>query len=125
MGDRGGVHWNSQGHFFAAAAEAMRRILVEKARRRVSAKHGGGWERQDLPESQIVAAEIAGDLLGLNDALDKLAEADPPAAELVKLRWFAGLTVKQAAEILGVSPRKADFIWAYARAWLRREMESD
>ena len=117
-----GQHWDSRGHFFAAAAEAMRRILVENARRRNSEKRGGGIERQELIESQIVAPETGHDLIALDEALDKLAGVDPSSAELVKLRYFAGLTVPQAAEVLGVSPRKADSIWAYARAWLRREM---
>jgi|SRR4051794_37314669 len=116
-------HWNSRGHFFGAAAEAMRRILVENARRRGRYKHGGDRIREELESSQIVAAEVSEDLLALDEALDRLVEHDPQAAELVKLRYFAGLTVPQAAEILGVSPRKADFLWSYARAWLRREIE--
>ena len=115
-------HWNSRGHFFAAAAEAMRRILVENARRRNSEKRGGRCERQELMESQIAAPETGHDLIALDEALNKLAGVDPSSAELVKLRYFAGLTVPQAAEVLGVSARKADSIWAYARAWLRREM---
>ena len=116
-------HWNSRGHFFGAAAEAMRRILVENARRRKRSKHGGDRGREALDPSQIVAPEVSEDLLALDEALDRLAEHDPQSAELVKLRYFAGLTIPQAAEILGVSPRKADFIWSFARAWLRREME--
>jgi RNA polymerase sigma factor (TIGR02999 family) len=115
--------WNSRGHFFAAAAEAMRRILVEAARRRLAAKRGGGWKREDLRESCAALPEGSADLLALNEALDRLAALDPPAAELVKLRYFAGLTGKQAAEALGVSPRRADLLWAFARAWLRREIE--
>ena len=117
-------HWNSRGHFFGAAAEAMRRILVENARRRARAKHGGERIREELPPSEIAAPEIDENLLALDDALDRLAEHDRQAAELVKLRYFAGLTIPQAAEILGVSPRKADFIWSFARAWLRREIEA-
>jgi RNA polymerase sigma factor (TIGR02999 family) len=116
-------HWNSRGHFFGAAAEAMRRILVENARRRKRSKHGGDREREVLDPSQIVAPEDSEDLLALDKALDRLGEHDPQSAELVKLRYFAGLTIPQAAEILGVSPRKADFIWSFARAWLRREIE--
>ena len=116
-------HWNSRGHFFGAAAEAMRRILVENARRRARDKHGGDRGREELAPSQVVAPEVSGDLLALDEALDRLAKHDPPSAELVKLRYFAGLTVPQAAEILGVSPRKADFLWSFARAWLRREIE--
>jgi RNA polymerase sigma factor (TIGR02999 family) len=118
-------HWNSRGHFFAAAAEAMRRILVENARRRSSPKRGGDWERQNGSTSQIVAPQVCGNLIALDEALDKLANEDPPSAELVKLRYFAGLTVKQAAKILDVSPRQADFMWSYARAWLRREIDKE
>jgi RNA polymerase sigma factor (TIGR02999 family) len=114
--------WNGRGHFFAAAAEAMRRILVENARRRSRVKHGGGRAREELAPSQIVAPEISDELLALDEALERLAQNDPQSAELVKLRYFAGLTIPQAAEILGVSPRKADFLWSFARAWLRREM---
>ena len=116
-------HWNSRRHFFGAAAEAMRRILVENARRRNSPRRGRGWERRDEPTSELVAPEISDDLIALDAALDRLAKEDPPSAELVKLRYFAGLTVKQSAEIVGVSPRKADFMWSYARAWLRREID--
>jgi RNA polymerase sigma factor (TIGR02999 family) len=116
-------HWNSRGHFFAAAAEAMRRILVENARRKARVKHGGGRDREVLAPSQIASREESQDLLSLDEALDRLAQHDTQSAELVKLRYFAGLTVSQAAEILGVSPRKADFMWSFARAWLRREIE--
>jgi RNA polymerase sigma factor (TIGR02999 family) len=116
-------HWNSRGHFFGAAAEAMRRILVENARRRARNKHGGDRVREELESSQIVAPEVSEDLLSLDEALERLAEHDAKAAELVKLRYFAGLTIPQAAEILGISPRKADFLWSFARAWLRREIE--
>ena len=118
-------HWNSRGHFFGAAAEAMRRILVENARRRKSAKHGGNLDRQDLVASQLMAPEECDNLILLDEALDELAREDADSAELVKLRYFAGLTVNQAAEVLGVSPRKADFMWAFARSWLRRAMGSD
>jgi RNA polymerase sigma factor (TIGR02999 family) len=122
VGGNGAEHWNSRGHFFAAAAEAMRRLLVESARRRASEKRGGCLERQELIESQIAAPETGHDLVALDEALNKLTEVDPSAAGLVKLRYFAGLTIPQAADVLGVSPRKADSLWAYARAWLRREM---
>ncbi len=118
-------HWNSRGHFFGAAAEAMRRILVDNARRRNSAKRGGGCDHQDFPQSQIVAPEASDNLVALDEALDKLNDVDSSSAELVKLRYFAGLTIPQSAEILGVSPRKADFMWSFARAWLRREMDGD
>jgi len=118
-------HWNSRGHFFGAAAEAMRRILVENARRRKSAKHGGNLDRQDLVASQLVAPEECDNLILLDEALNELVREDADSAELVKLRYFAGLTVNQAAEVLGVSPRKADFMWAFARSWLRRAMGGD
>ena len=117
-------HWNSRGHFFGAAAEAMRRILVENARRRAREKHGGDRIREELMPSEIAAPEISEDLLALDEALERLAEHDSQAAELVKLRYFAGLTIPQAADVLGVSPRKADFMWSFARAWLRREIEA-
>jgi RNA polymerase sigma factor (TIGR02999 family) len=110
--------WDGRGHFFAAAAEAMRRILVENARRKRSVKHGGQRARIDLDEALVVGDEPRHDLLDLDEMLDQLAGADPRAAELVKLRFFAGLTGDQAAEILGISPRTADLLWAYARAWL-------
>lgn len=116
--------WNGRGHFFAAAAEAMRRILVENARRKSRIKHGGGREREELDPSQLFAVETSSDdLLALDEALERLAAEDPLAANLVKLRYFAGLTIPQAAEILGVSPRKADFLWSFARAWLRRAID--
>jgi RNA polymerase sigma factor (TIGR02999 family) len=115
--------WNGRGHFFAAAAEAMRRILVESARRRKQLKRGGGIERETLDGLEIAAPDEApDDLLQLDVALERLTNEDAQAAQLVKLRYFAGLTIPQAAEILGISPRKADFMWSFARAWLRREM---
>jgi RNA polymerase sigma factor (TIGR02999 family) len=117
--------WNGRGHFFAAAAEAMRRILVEAARRRACARHGGGRDRVDLDASALVAPAADEGLLALDEALTRLATEDPLAADLVKLRYFAGLPVPQAAELLGVSPRKADFLWAFARAWLRREIDGE
>ena len=115
--------WDSRGHFFAAAAEAMRRILVENARRRSRAKHGGGRERVELNPSGVVAPELDENLLALDESLDRLAKEDPLSVNVVKLRYFAGLTIPQAAEMLGISPRKADSLWAFARAWLRREIE--
>ncbi len=117
--------WNSRGHFFAAAAEAMRRILVEQARRKGSRKRGAGRAREELDEENLAAPEAPDELLALDEALVQLAEADPQAAELVKLRYFAGLTVKQAAKALGISPRSADFLWAFARAWLLRKLEGE
>jgi RNA polymerase sigma factor (TIGR02999 family) len=115
-------HWDGRGHFFAAAAEAMRRILVEAARRKLRPKHGGGRAREG-DEQDLVAPERPEALLELDEALDRLAAANPQAAELVKLRHFAGLTNVEAADVLGISPRKADQVWAYARAWLRDEVE--
>jgi RNA polymerase sigma factor (TIGR02999 family) len=110
--------WNSRGHFFAAAAEAMRRILVENARRRHSQKRGGGQIRQSLDHVQVFAPQPADDLLALNEALDRLAARDPVKADLVKLRYFAGMTIEEAAEALGISPATAKRYWTYARAWL-------
>ena len=110
--------WNSRGHFFAAAAEAMRRVLVENARRKQRVKHGGGRQRLDLDEACPVVQPPSDDVLALDEALTRLAACDPVRAELVKLRFFAGLTNEEAAAALGVSPRKANQVWAYARAWL-------
>jgi RNA polymerase sigma factor (TIGR02999 family) len=115
-------HWNSRGHFFAAAAEAMRRILVESARRKNSDKGGGGLARHDLDAAELASPDNSEELLAVNDALDKLRDADPLSADIVKLRYFAGLTMEEAAEVLGVSPRTAHYAWAFARSWLRREM---
>jgi RNA polymerase sigma factor (TIGR02999 family) len=117
--------WNSRGHFFAAAAEAMRRILVEQARRRGAAKRGGQMERQELCEAAIVAGGDIEELLAVNDVLDRLAAIDPAAADLVKLRFFAGLTMSETAEALGISVRSAHDLWAYARSWLHRELRAD
>ena len=111
-------HWNSRSHFFAAAAEAMRRILVESARRKLRLRHGGGLQRQDVDALDLLSPQTPDELVALSEALDRLAAANAQAAELVKLRFFAGLTNGQAAAALGVSPRKANQIWAYARAWL-------
>jgi RNA polymerase sigma factor (TIGR02999 family) len=111
--------WDGRGHFFAAAAEAMRRILVESARRKLRERHGGGRKRLTLDDLDL-AAEAAEDdeLVALSEALDKLAAVNPRAADLVKLRFFAGLSGREAAGVLNISPRKADQVWAYARAWL-------
>jgi RNA polymerase sigma factor (TIGR02999 family) len=110
--------WNSRGHFFAAAAEAMRRILVENARRKGSLKHGGACPRVNLEEAVSYTPGPADDLLSLNDALDQLAREDPTKAELVKLRYFTGLSVQEAADVLGISRATADRYWAYAKVWL-------
>ncbi len=123
--DKEGTQWNSRGHFFAAAAEAMRRILVDNARRKGRLKHGQGQTKIDIDNCEVAAPEAADDLLDLDEALTQLAAVDPQAAELVKLRYFGGLTVKQAAEALAVSPRTADSLWAYARAWLLHHIQGD
>jgi RNA polymerase sigma factor (TIGR02999 family) len=114
--------WNTRGHFFAAAAEAMRRILVEQARRKQADKHGGGRLRVDLPED-LAAPEVRSDeLVALDEALTRLEGHDPDAARLVKLRYFAGLSHQEAAEALGVSRGAADRLWALGRAWLFRQL---
>ncbi|MFO0808668.1 MAG: ECF-type sigma factor [Gemmataceae bacterium] len=118
----GDQQFDGLGHFYAAAAEAIRRILVEQARRRLTAKRGGERQREDLDPDRIAAPAPDDELLALNEALDRLAETHPEKAELVKLRYFAGLTADQAAAALAVSPSTADRYWAYARAWLRRAM---
>jgi RNA polymerase sigma factor (TIGR02999 family) len=114
-------HWNSRGHFFAAAAEAMRRILVENARRKSRLKHGGACRRVDL-EAVSDARESGEELLALNEALDALAREDPAKADLVKLRYFGGLSVQEAADALGISRATADRYWAYAKVWLYCEI---
>ena len=115
-------HWNSRGHFFAAAAEAMRRILIENARRKSGPDAGGEFRRVDLSDvtAEIQAPDL--DLIALSESLDKLQTKDPRAAELVKLRFFAGLTRRQAAEALGISVATADNDWAYAKGWLKADL---
>lgn len=115
--------WDSRGHFFAAAAEAMRRILVDQARRKKATRHGGGLIRLDLEPDLASAPQPREDLIALDQALDQLAGEDPVKAELVKLRYFAGLTLEEAAKALGISARTAGRHWSYARAWLRRAVE--
>jgi RNA polymerase sigma factor (TIGR02999 family) len=115
--------WNSRGHFFAAAAEAMRRILVDQARRKRSLKRGAAVSRQDLDGLEIALPEMPEDLIALDEALNKLAATHKKAADLVHLRFFAGLPVPEAAQLLGISPRTADRLWAYARAWLHQEIQ--
>jgi RNA polymerase sigma factor (TIGR02999 family) len=110
--------WHGRAHFFAAAAEAMRRILIDHARRKGRARRGGGRKRVELEEIDPATEEGADDLLALDEALGRLAAADPRRAELVRLRYFAGLTLEQAAELLGISRATADRHWAFARAWL-------
>ena len=115
-------HWKTRGHFFAAAAAAMRRILVENARRKQRVRHGGGRQRAAVDACDIAAPEPNADLLALDAALDKLKLRDGTAADLVQLRYFAGLTLPEAAEMLDLSPRSADRTWAFAKAWLHREL---
>ena len=115
-------HWNSRGHFFAAAAEAMRRILVENSRRRKASKRGGDWQRQDFDQIEPACPVPNDDYIALDDALSKLALKDRAKAELVKLRYFAGLTIEQTAEVLGISVATANRWWTYARAWLHQEI---
>jgi RNA polymerase sigma factor (TIGR02999 family) len=116
-------HWNSRGHFFAAAAQAMRRILVDNARSKRSAKRGGNLLRQELDAIEIAIPDMPEDLVALDEALNKLAATDKTAAELVHLRFFAGLPLAEIASILGISARSADRLWAYGRAWLHQEIQ--
>ncbi len=113
--------WDSCGHFFAAAAEAMRRILIDRARRKTRPKHGGDRQRVDLDEA-VAVAEPPHDLLALDQALAKLTQEEPRKAELVKLRFFAGLTIPEAAKVLGISTATAERHWNYARVWLYAEL---
>jgi RNA polymerase sigma factor (TIGR02999 family) len=119
VGDQDEQQWNSRGHFFAAAAEAMRRILVERARAKLRHKRGGEWKRVDLDAAQLARPTESEELLAINEALEKLATDDVKAAELVKLRYFAGLSIEQAAETLGIPRSTAYFHWSYARASLK------
>ena len=122
VGGEPDAHWNSRGHFFAAAAEAMRRILVDQARRKQADKHGGGQLRVDLPEGLAAPEARSDDLVALDEALSRLERHEPDAARLVKLRYFAGLSHQEAAEALGISRGAADRLWALARAWLFRQL---
>jgi RNA polymerase sigma factor (TIGR02999 family) len=117
--------WNSRGHFFAAAAEAMRRILIEAARRRSRQKHGGGAGHVALEENDLVTAATPDQILAVDEALSRLAVEDATAAEVVKLRYFAGMSVEEAAQALGIHRATAHRHWAYARAWIRAEMGLD
>jgi RNA polymerase sigma factor (TIGR02999 family) len=122
VGTPGGDEWEHRGHFFAAAAEAMRRILVDAARRKTREKHGGDWTRIPLEAAQPAAPNPRDDLVALDAALTRFVAVDARAAKLVELRHFAGLSVAEAAQILGISTRTADRLWAFARAWLHREL---
>lgn len=125
VGPADAARWENRGHFFAAAAEAMRRILVDSARRKRRVRHGGELRRVALPDDLAGAADGTEDVVAVSEALDRLAATDPQAAQLVTLHYFAGLTVEQAAAVLGVSVRKAYTVWAYARAWLFRALGGD
>jgi RNA polymerase sigma factor (TIGR02999 family) len=125
LGSEAGVLWNSCGHFFAAASEAMRRILIDQARQKQSQRHGGGRQRHDVEYLEIMAPEPSLDVLAVNEALERFEKMDPLKARLVKLRYFAGLTIPQAADALGISSTTADRYWAYARAWLHAELKKD
>ena len=114
--------WDGRGHFFAAAAEAMRRILVENARRKCALRHGGGQRRLDIDDFEVPAETKDDEMQAVSEALDKFAERDKEKAELVKLRYFVGLTLEETAELLGIPERTAKRHWAYARAWLLREI---
>ena len=122
----GDQQFDNRRHFFAAAAEAMRRILVEAARRRLAVKRGGGQAEREAVDLMAIAAPVGDErLLSVHDALDGLAETDPEAATLVKLRFFGGMTMNEVAAALGMSVRSAHDVWAYARSWLRRAMRPD
>ncbi|WP_417851878.1 ECF-type sigma factor [Thalassoglobus sp.] len=126
IGNEADIRWDNRGHFFAAAAEAMRRILIDNARRRNSLKRGGQLSRRKFQEEDAV--QVPDDyesLLALDEALTKLANVEPELAQMVELRYFTGLTVEETAKILGVSERTTKRNWAYARAWLRREMSGE
>jgi RNA polymerase sigma factor (TIGR02999 family) len=116
--------WNSRGHFFAAAAEAMRRLLVERARRKARLRHGGDRQRIDIDSQLCIAEEVDDMLCDVNDALDLLAAEEPEAAQVVKLRYFAGLTIAETAAAMNLSVRTANRHWTYARAWLYQELRS-
>ena len=122
LGGAENQHWQNRSHFFGAAAEAMRRILVEHARRKQSLKRGAGAAKEELDESMLALAAPPDELLAVHEALDKLAAEDKPAAELVKLKYFVGMTMEEAAGAMGMSLRAAERLWTYARVWLRREI---
>jgi RNA polymerase sigma factor (TIGR02999 family) len=124
VGNHTGAHWQGRGHFFAAAAEAMRRILVENARRKRSLKRGGGLVRRELDEAELLAPEPREDLLALDEALTQLATTDRTAAELVQLRYFGGLSVEDAAQVLGLSLRSTERLWTYTRVWLLERVKN-
>lgn len=120
-----GQHWNTRGHFFGAAAEAMRRILVESARRKKRLKHGGDLERLEIDVVDLATRMSADELIALDEALEKLRQEDPTKAQLVTLRYFGGMTIEQASEVLGISRVTAHRYWTYARAWLRQRITGE
>ena len=117
--------WRDSGHFVSAAAEAMRRILIDNARRKKSLKHGGGRQAVTLEDAELILAEPSDDIIALDEALEKLAIEDPQKANLVKLRYFVGLTIEEAASVLGISRATADRYWSYTRVWLFHETGQD
>jgi RNA polymerase sigma factor (TIGR02999 family) len=119
------AHWHSRGHFFGAAAEAMRRILIENARRKRAQRHGGGQPKLDLQQIEVAAPAKDEELLAVSEALEKFSRRDKQKAELVKLRYFVGLTTQEAAEVLGISVPTADRWWNFARAWLFEQIERE
>jgi RNA polymerase sigma factor (TIGR02999 family) len=123
--DNESVKWEGRAHFFGAAAEAMRRILIDNARRKRAQRHGGGQQRLDIADVELASAEKDDELLAIDEVLEKLAALDRPKAELVKLRYFAGLTIDEAAPILGISVPTANRWWTYARAWLFQELRKE
>ena len=123
VGSEQAPHFNGRGHFFAACAEAMRRILIEQARRKKADKHGGGWQRHEVIDADLAVDSSGDDLFAVDEALTRLAAAHPRAARLVHLRFFLGQTLEEAAANLGLQARTAYRDWAYARAWLRRELD--
>lgn len=125
VGGANATRWDSRGHFFSAAAQAMRRILIDNARRKHCIRHGGGLARHELDFEHLADQDRSEGLLALDEALDRLAAIEPRAAEVVKLRYFAGLTITEVAAALDISPRTADADWAYARAWLVTAIQSE
>lgn len=124
VGEDKGRHWDNRGHFFAAAAQAMRRILVDDARRKRTVRHGGQVRRLDVDVDRLEDSRHADEILAVDEALEKLAQENPPVAQLVNLRYFAGMTLEEAAAALQISERTAYRYWEYARAWLQREIDS-
>ncbi|MEM8680061.1 MAG: ECF-type sigma factor [Planctomycetota bacterium] len=125
IGSEASLDWNSRGHFFGAASKAMRRILIESARARGRQKRSGGRQRVELHESQFGNEELDDEILAVHESLERLAQVDAESAQIVELRYFGGLTAAEAAQVLGISKATADRNWAYARAWLKRDIEDE